>query len=371
VTLSFVPFEKEDPRAWSAFVDSCDEAWLPHRPEFLAASPEDCSFSLRRNGELIGVCALARQRQGRAAAVLYGAGLALASTVAFHDIVDDFRAELHALVARQGALAVQFNQPPLSPALAGRRYADSILMELGFSCGLRWGFNLDYVTGFHTVIELSHEMGAILKGFTKGNRACVARCRRLAATAEFSDAARFSDGHWDAFVNIHRATYARTGAAAFSEEHLARLKRHAQAGFIALAALRLDGELVAAILLETYKGGANYLAGGCRDDAQKLGAMVYLHFLAMERMKLAGYRYYCMGPSFPALRGTKMGAIGDFKRRFGGAKWDILAGELVTDRRLYWRRILLPRAVKFIGARGFLPSGLARMWNRLRNRGAA
>jgi hypothetical protein len=201
-------------------------------------------------------------------------------------------------------------------------------------------------------------MTTILKGFTKGNRAIVGRAPRLSLSATFSTGPSFNDEDWNAFVANHIATYRRNSLSHFSADRLAYLAERVRAGQMLIGNCFDRNGCLASIMLGAYKGGLFYINGGRSDENLKAGAITYVHFAAMEWAKKHGFRSYCTGPSTPMARGTKSGDIGDFKKRFGGERWDYLAGELILDRRTHLRKILLPT---MLVESGLMPAKLLRL----------
>lgn len=345
MSVAVTPFAEEDSDAWTDFVEECPEAWLHHLPEFAAAQPGNCSFSVRVDGRIAGVCVLARGRR-KFGAVLSGPGLALATGADRDAIYRAVGDALRRLARRERCQAVEFVLPPLAPAFAGRGRDGTVLAALGFSRGLRWAYDLDFIDGYYSVIDLTQEMETILKGYSKGNRASAARCRKMGMSVVPSFGAALEEAAWENFRRIHRATYARSHGTPFTDSRLARLAAMVRAGRLALINIHRGSECVATVLLEIYKQGASYFAGGATDEARQQGAMAFAQYAAMEWAKGAGCVCYSMGPTYPALSDTPFGANGEFKKRFGGARWEILAGEMMINPLAHLARIRMPAALR-------------------------
>jgi len=257
-------------------------------------------------------------------------------------------AKIKSLAAERSCQAVRFFLPTLAPELKALRYSESILADWGFSFGAR-GNSLDYEASFGTVINLRNETREILNDFSKGQRANVMRCRKLGLSTSIYQGPSFSNHEWRSFVEIHTATFTRNGRQPFSAERLDYLAKMVSRGFLALAITNHNTNAVSVALLETYKRGVYYLAGGSIEFGLKIGAMAFTQFGAMEWAKMAGYTDYLIGMTVPIERGSKAGQIGAFKSHFGHERWDHLAGELILDRRAYARKILMPAMLEVSG----------------------
>jgi hypothetical protein len=109
----------------------------------------------------------------------------------------------------------------------------------------------------------------------------------------------------------------------------------------------IDGVCVTSILLATYKRRAFYSYGGARDDARKNGAMAWIQNEACIWLKEHGYKRYCLGFTISSLEGTYEGGVGDFKKRFGGDRWLMLSGELISHPLRYFIRHVIPDFIHF------------------------
>lgn len=357
--ISFTNESKED---WRQFVDLCPEAWLYHRPEMVEGAIDgkeyaDWSFSIRRNGEIVGVCVLMRDSIGMGAC-LSGPGLALSPHTSRKETTLFAEEIIRQLAGKGGCQAVRFHLSPLAPGLVGQRYHESTLAELSFSFGVR-GDNLDYQTSYANMIDLSKDLGEILKGFTKGNRANVTKCAAMPFTVDIVAGDAVSDRQWSDFVDLHRLTFERNSLHTFDEKRLGRLRCAVSEGHIALVSAYKADNCIASIMLEMYKQGLSYSVGCCNEHALKIGAMAFIHYSAMQWGKEKKCLWYCMGSTSPMVHGD----YGDFKKRFGGEKFDLLSGELVLDRKAYMRKIILPAA---FGVAGLLPSGLRKIARAVR-----
>lgn len=351
---SFIDESKED---WKHFVDICPEAWLHHRPELVETGIDnqkyaDWSFSIRSNGSIVGICVLMRSVAGMGAS-LSGPGLALSPHTNRKDVMLFAEEMIRQLAVKGGCQAVRFHLSPLAPGLVGQRYHELTLAELAFSFGVR-GDDLDYQVCYANMIDLRKDPGEILNGFTKGNRASVKKCAKTPLTVDIIANGVASDRHWLNFVDLHRLTFERNFLHPFDDKRLERLRSAVAEGHIALVSAYDGNNCIASIMLEMYKQGLSYSVGCCNEHALKIGAMAFIHYSAMQWGKDNNYQWYCMGSTSPMIRGD----YGDFKKRFGGEKFDLLSGELILDRKTYVRKILLPAA---FGAAGLIPSSLRKM----------
>lgn len=367
--IVFTPFENENQDLWSKFVDDCDCAWLHHTPAMMRLSHIErggvnCCFLIRHGSDLVSICVFSKYRSGLGS-ILSGPGIAILKDIHTRKTIDLIEVEINRIAGIYSCQAVRFFLSPLAPELKALRYHDSLLAELGFSFGVR-GNSLDYEAAYCSVVKLKSELKNILDDFTKGNRASVLRCRKMGITCSVFRGGSLSEPVWRDFIAIHKATFARNGLTPFSAARLECLAELVRSGYMGLVTAYEDDRPIASILLETYKDGVNYLAGGCTGEGLRIGVMAFTHFSAMEWAKLAGFSDYCVGTTGPMERGTKNGAIGASKKRFGGEKWDYLAGELVLDRRAYTRKILIPAALAIAGLR---PRGLGSVARWLRDIG--
>jgi hypothetical protein len=364
--VKFIPLAEEDENAWSRFVDVCDSAWLYHRPEYirldqLEKADTDCSFSIRDDSGIVGVCVLAKYKVGLGA-VLSGPGLAVDRKHRTRELLTLAKAKIEDVATKSSCQAVRFSLSPLTPEMHGHRYHESILADWGFSFGQR-GNSLDYEAAFGTVIDLRKDLSVILGGFSKGHRADVTRCRKLGLAVSVNQGPSLSQNRWDEFVQIHRSTFTRNGLTPFSAARLEYLSGMVSRSLLALATTYEKETPIASILLETYKSGLYYLAGGSTAQGLKIKANAFTQYSVMEWAKAAGYRHYLIGMTAPVDRNTKGGRIGAFKTHFGGEKWDHLAGELVLDRQAHARKIILPAV---LGLSGFKPKIVGSVARRVR-----
>ena len=349
--IDVVPFVRESKEEWARFVDTCPEAWLHHRPEFVEMTVDnktcvDWSFSLRFGGNIVGVCVLRRDSAGMGR-VLSGPGLALSPATNRKDVLLAAEKEIRRLAATGNCQGVRFHLSPLAPGLVGKRYHASLLADLAFSFGPRED-NLDYVVWYVNMIDLHRDMNVIHKGFSKRNYSHVTRCAKIPLSTNIVTKCPVNDLQWSGYLDLHRLTFERNSLRPFDEARQERLRRAVTEGYMALVNAYEGTDCIASILLETYKNGAAYSVGACNARALKIGAMVFIHYSAMRWAKDNNFKWYYMGTSSPQCR------VGydEFKRRFGGEQFDFLSGELILDRKAYLRKILLPTILE---AGGLIP----------------
>lgn len=352
-----VPFTDESKEDWDRFVDVCPEAWLNHRSDLIQRSLDnqsyaDFSFSIRHDGRIVGVCVLTRFAVGLGAS-LSGPGLALSPHVNRKEAGLCVDETIRRFAEKHNCQALRFHLSPLAPGLIGQRYHESTLAELGFSFGVR-GDDLNYQAAYVNMINLRKTLGEILQDFTKGNRNNVVKCASAPVHVEFDLGCDVEDKKWSEFVDLHKATFKRNSLTPFDEDRLKRLRAAISSGYIVLARAYERDACIASVMLERYKGGLHYAVGCCDERALKMGAMAYIHYAAMEWGKTTGCNWYCMGTTCPMVKGD----YGDFKKRFGGEKYDLLSGELILDAQAHMRKIILPAA---FGIAGLLPSSLKRV----------
>jgi len=326
--IELKPFRDESPEDWSHFVKECDEAWVFHTASFIDAFPYDFSFSIRIDGSIRGICVMGRVRR-RSGAYFVGPGMALSAAAKNATVYGVLRTKLKDLAVSAGCQGAEFTLSPMAPAHFSKKFADSILYQFSFSEGARWRKSWETLPGFFSVIDLGLDVTQIIRGFSKGNKASVSRCKKLGLGLEVQTGQNTNRESWQDFVTIHRQTYRRSNGEPFSDERLDHLFLLVQSGHMALVNGIENGICVSSLLLATDKSGAFYYAGGAFDDARQKGIMAWTHSEAIRWLKENGYKRYCLGFTITALEGTVGGAIGDSKNRFGGNKWPMLCGDLI------------------------------------------
>ncbi len=344
--IEFLDFKDENADEWMRFVETCDDAWLGHSPFYINAFNNEFSFSIRLNGALRGVCVLGSSPR-RWGAYLEGVGMALAPEAHTQQVYEALKKKLKDLAVRAKCQAVEITLHPMAPANINRAFADTVLKRCGFSDGARWRRVWEIHGGFFSSIDLDQDLDAIVRGFSKGNKASVNRCKKLGFSVQIETGETAQRTAWDDFVAIHNHTYLRSGGQPYSQQRLELLFRLVQAGYLTLFTFRRDGICVASLVLSTFKRGAVYFAGGALDEARQQGIMAWAHAQAAHWLQQNGYKQYGIGFTIPALAETKDGAIGTAKKGFGGNKWPMLCGELVLRPVDFFLRQFLPGLIKF------------------------
>lgn len=331
--MKIVPLSAVATGEWEAFVDACDECWLYHHPAFAdLVTPDSRSFALLDRGKVSGGCVLYVNRSGFGK-VLGGrfgaAGLALLPDSArrSYPLV---REHLFETARKSGCHAIQMGLPVLAPAYRQADYLETHLYHLGFTNTLRWGTLTHYTPSYTTVIDLGHTRDAIWGGFSELVRRKCRRASRISFVCDFLQQ-DVTDAAWAAFLRNHEATMQRGGGAPLPETLLGRLRELLVRNYAALINLRIGERTIASLLLLIYKQSAFYFASGTQPEAYKDGFAAQLHWTAIQELKYRRYERYEVGQFFPALQGTKLSQLGEFKRMFGGSKRPVLAGELVTQ----------------------------------------
>lgn len=328
ISLSDLP--KED---WSAFVDECNECWLYHHPAFFDwKAPDSVSFALHENGKISGGCVLYINRSGLGKVLggRYGpAGLALEAGAArrAYPLV---RNHLVNIAKKHGCHAIQMGLPILAPAFGNSEYLDTHLYHLGFNNTLRWGDRTSYTPSYSTVIDLKLPKERIWQGFADSIRRKCRSASKFKFTIEFqqSDVSEYA---WEAFKSNHSITMRRAGGESLPLPLLETLYQLLLKNLACLVGLRIGEEIVASLLLLTYKKSAFAFAIGVQNEAYRDGFAAQVRWAAVDELAQRGFEKYEVGSFFPALHGTKLQQLGEFKRRFGGEKRAVLAGEFVTD----------------------------------------
>ena len=342
--MEIVPLSAVGVDTWAAFVDSCDECWLYHHPAFFDVASEDSrSFAVLDRGRIAGGCVLFVNRSGLGKMLggrFGSSGLALRPE-ASHRAYPLVRNYLFESARKDGCHAIQMGMPALAPAYRSADYLDTHLCHLGFTNTLRWGTLTHYTPSYTTVIDLALPLDQIWRAFATSVRQKCAHASQVPFTHEFVQNG-VTDEAWAAFVVNHQTTMRLGGTHSLPATLLARLRDLVAKGYGALINIGIGDTIAASLLLLTYKQSAFYFASGVRPDAYAGGFAAQLHWTAIHELKNRGFKEYEVGQFFPALRGTKLGHLGDFKRRFGGSKRAVLTGELVTQELRFLGLDLMP-----------------------------
>lgn len=337
---------------WLSFVEESDECWLYHHPKVHPRGAP--GFGVLVGERLVGLCLLGSARAAGSRVLTYGigpAGLALLPEAARPEVYARVRAHLLTLAKKAGACAVFQVLPALAPAHRQRTFAESHLARLGFRPGIPWGDSQTEIASYTSIIDLTQDEAAILKGFTKSAKA---KCK-LAAKLPLSCTELIRedrDADWSDFITNHVATFTRTGARPFAPERIVWLRDMVAEGLARLLNFHHAGRCVASLVLMQYKRRAFYFASGVQDDYYAHGLAASLHWEAMRRLKAEGYLAYELGQSYPRLAPSKMYNIGQFKRSFGGELKETLAGTLVVAPFAYATGFKGPRILKKLLVKG-------------------
>ena len=331
---------------WSDFVQHCEEGWLNHLPEFVLNARKsgrwkDNSFYIRIDQKLIAVCVIGVERDG-AGLILVGPGPAVLAEYRSKSVLALLEAEILERAKRHKCCAIRLVIHPCAPAMWRRRFVDSYLTRFKCSFGIR-GITPDYEGGYHAVSDLSRSDDEIFRDLSNGHKGNIKRCNRANLRVEQHTGPGLNADAWDDFLNVYQSTATRRGFRAVREAELGFIREKVEAGYFTLFNSYQDQRICATILLETYKNAAYYKAAGADQKGLALGAMVHLHFEAMKALRQRGFKYYCLGPIIPMIRGTVSGDIADFKARLGNERWDMLRGERILRRRSYYLRVLAPK----------------------------
>ena len=318
---------------WQTFVENCNECWLYHHSVFQDLDDPNCqSFAILEEERIVGGCILYVNRSGLGKVLggRYGpAGLALLPGFSrrSYPLVN---AHLKMLAHRHGCHAVQMGLPILAPAYRHSNYLQSHLYRLNFNNTLRWGLRTAYVPSFTTIIDLACSSEKIYSEFSESVRRDCARSSKVPFETEFLQG-NVTDTQWELFLCNHQETMLRGQTQSLPKKLLDRLRALLERGYAALFNVNIAGKTVASLLLLTYKNSAFYFASGIQSEALNKGFSAQLHWSAVRELQERGYGRYEVGQFYPTLMGTKLGLLGEFKRRFGGIKRTVLAGELVMQ----------------------------------------
>jgi hypothetical protein len=343
--LVFTAFDRENSVDWDAFATASAFCWTYHESDWLRAEAalrryRNCSYSIRADGKIVGLICLFVQKKFFGL-ILTGPGIAADLSI----LEADARHRLFQWVEEKACelkcLSVRLHICSFAPANRSLAYFDSALAQNGYGFGFR-GDSLDYEAGCLIVADLARCEKQILNEFTKGNKASVNRVAKMALATIVSAEGSCDDHVWNDFVALNNMTMRRGGTIVPPPSHFEALRRLLQRGQGYLFSLYRGDECLVAIYLVGHKGVALYESAGSTDEASKIGALAYIHYVAMRELKGRGFDFYCMGPDVPSAGRTKDRQISTFKRRFGNQRWDNLVGEKILAPKRYFLFIIVP-----------------------------
>lgn len=331
--LRIVPLTALGEGQWADFVARCDECWLYHHPDFTDLNDRNCrAFGIVEGASIVGggILYVNRSGLGKVLGHRYGAaGLAALPGIAAR-AYPMIKEHLIKVAREEGCHAIQMALPLLAPAHANAEYLDSHLCRLGFGDSLRWGTLISYSPSYSTVIDLDRSKDTIWREFSELIRRKCKLAARQAFEADFLQKG-IEAADWDAFEGNHEATMLRGGAQALPANLRQRLHNLVLQGHAAVLNIKREGNTIASLLMLTYKRAAFYFASGLSEEAYRDGFAAQLHWSAIQELARRGYVAYEIGQFYPALAGTKLRTLGEFKRMFGGTKRRVMAGELVVN----------------------------------------
>lgn len=351
--IDIVDYRNISADVWNSFVEECDESWLYHRTEIIdLCRDESRSFAVVEDDKIVAICVLYVNKCGNAKVLGYKtgpAGLALLNSGHNNKLYPLIQDYLLQLATMEQCSAIQLYLPSLAPAYRFASYLDSHLFNLRFTSCLRWGFGTDYTDAYTNVIDLTQNIDIILSGFSKGNKHICKKLGKLPFVCRYVDATCVEDSEWQVFVANHLETFNRTNTATFSPAYFDSLLGLLKHGHFVLVNVYAASECCASILLGIHKKRATYFAGATPSKYLNQGYGVFIHFLAMQELIQRGFEYYELGIFFPAMQNCKLQQIGEFKRKFGGIRMPLLAGELVINEYEYLMKYVLKNMLgKFV-----------------------
>lgn len=360
MSIVFKSFNDIPASEWATFVDACDECWLYHRPEFIQyEQKKSFSFAIIEHSEIKGICVLYKNKEYFDSFFGYRigpAGLALSNSfqMSREKLYRNILKHLLVIAAKNDCSRIQLNMPSLAPANNNRQYDDSHLYQLGFSISLRWGRG-DYTPALTGVIDLQCDRRDFMDDFSETHRRACNRCLQQPYSYHYYCSDNMTEDAWNEFVTNHKETMQKTGGTPLSDSLRALFRELVKKGFFSLINLRIGDERCTSLLIATYKGNASYYASGMNYKFRDSGAGIFIHLLAMQELQRRNFKFYDIGPFFPGMHNTKMGLIGEFKRRFGGSKWPLLAGERMVNYSSYIVRAGIINTMKQV-LQGTLPN---------------
>ncbi len=347
--LVFTEFDQENSVDWDAFAGASASCWAYHESDWLRTEAmlhryRNCSYSIRVDGKIVGLVCLLVQKKFFGL-ILTGPGIAADLSIFSAAALDRLFQWIEEKACELKCLSVRLHICSFAPANHRLAYFDSPLAEHGYAFGFR-GDSLDYEAGCLIIADLARSEQQILNEFTKGNKASVKRVAKMAIATVVSAGEYCDDRVWNDFVALNDMTMRRGGASVPPSLYFTSLRRLLQRGQGYLFSLYRGEECLVAIYLLGHKGIAVYESAGSTGEASKIGALAYIHYVAMRELKGRGFDFYCLGPDVPSAGRIKDRQISSFKKRFGNQKWDNLIGEKILAPKRYFLLVIVAGFLK-------------------------
>lgn len=316
-------------REWDEFLVKAGWEWYSSTSDYVIRFKHgQHSFAVRGSS---GLCAVVHADIVQAGdyRILNVVGIAIERGTNRKKIVDFVDKHLCEVAQSADAQEVHLHIPPLSNDDRRLGWHESLLCEMGFSSELPWGDGFVTHAGYYGAIDLERPLEEIKSQYSKSHRLAVNKGERLSVNISTYGKEDY-EAVFGTFRSILSDTLSRSGLNDYSDEFYDNIKFMICRGDAILAESISASGGRAYIVLDRFNKKYNYFAGCQTEEYVKWSGIVHLHHEMIKRLKLSGAYVYGLGPIFPTLSG-KMGAICEFKRRFGGEKYPYLCGRKIID----------------------------------------
>lgn len=327
--LTIKQFSHIQPADWDQFLCENGWNWYSSRSAYVLRDSQDRLSFVVADKVRICACVHADIIHVEGYKILNILGIAVEQSVHRRQVLKLVGQRLGSIAESEKANEIWLHVPPLSNEEPSLAWHTSILCDLGFGSELPWGDGLTTHAGYYSVIDLSRPLESIKEGYSKSHRLAVNRGYRdgvavylhhgIAAVEKMvdfrlvlSETMRRGDGDDYPDIFYDRLIYMFCNGDAILCESISPKGGRAY------------------IVLDRFGDKYNYYAGCQTDEYVRWSGIVHLHHETMRLLKEGGARLYGLGPIFPTLSG-KMGAICEFKRRFGGVRFPFLCGRKIID----------------------------------------
>ncbi|RJR43073.1 MAG: GNAT family N-acetyltransferase [Deltaproteobacteria bacterium] len=325
-------------KAWDAFVDRADEAWLWHLFPFQDAfatwpGRSDLSFAVvdASRAELLAVVPLQLVKRTKARIVTLNLLESLGGPACADGLPEKTRQQIRqaaldhllALARQYRALAIDLALPPMAPAYRGERCPRvNPLLFLGCDNTLTQTY----------AIDLRRTEEELWQGLSGNCRNMVKRAEKEGVTVREAG----SPADLECYYRMHLETYRRTGALPHPFAYFQQIwQNFTSRGYSHIFLAELKGEVVAAANVGAYKGAMIYWTGASKTGLPSPGVNNLLQWHAIRYARSHGFEWYESGEAFPNLKEGKLKGLNDFKKSFGGELYPFYRGLLVIRKNLH------------------------------------
>lgn len=322
------------------FVNTSEDAWLDHHPLYWGLYGDiSHSFALIENGLIKCICIFALGRLGYTD-IMTGPGFAFQNNPSKY-LLKECKRHLYQIATDLKISAIYWMRPPetnISKTFVG---FDPQFDVMGFCENFPWAGVSHFIPARSVILEYGTDVSCF-SNITKGHKSAYSRaCKMNNLDFVIFEGDRAVD-MIDVFLLLQDNTFFRTTKSPYPQKNTTALVNMLISGFAKLAFVKLNDEFIATAFVMVYKDCARYYAGGSNKTSLEIGGSVFLHISISNYLSDHKFKSYNMGSYFPTLSSGKMKQIGDFKKSFGGTKYRIVSGLLITNPpKFFWLGILV------------------------------